>query len=199
MTGMHESRLKRAKDQRVQRAKARALAKLEAKLVPGADKPVFAYRCAKSGAPFAVAFGKFRGDETYTVLAITTETAETESALQVSPVTHFNTALFEWAGVVCPHCAASGAGVDCSACGETVCNGSKTTQADGTRHFRCQPRCQASGQVEPVKTTPGHNAVRPALPAPPRWPSLPGRTKTALTVRKTQLPAKKQTDENPRR
>lgn len=189
MTMPEQSRLERAKAKQAARAKARALAKLEAQLVPGADRPVLAYRCAKSGAPFAVAFGKFRGDAQYSVIAITTETSDTDAALATSPAAKFETAAMDWNALVCPHCGASGGGVACSSCGDTVCSASKYTRADGTRHFTCQPSCKASGPIQTAETTTGHNARRLALEGPKRK-ALPKPAQRRLSHHKTQLPAK---------
>jgi hypothetical protein len=153
-------------------------------------------RCAVTARAFTLQFERVSPAHRFQIARIEAGTeGGGERRLARSPfarapqIRSYDTAEFDWAGCVCPHCHASGL-INCNGCGETVCGGRVRTLPNGGRAFACHDDCGETGETEPATQINGALANRPgllgytapkALPRPPAQKALPGSKWLRLT------------------
>lgn len=157
-------------------------------------------RCAVTARPYTLCFERVSPAHRFQIARVEAGAEEAkneggEARLARSPFARapqrrsYDTAEFDWAGSVCPHCRASGI-VNCDSCGETVCGGRIRTLPSGGRAFACHDACGATGETEPATQINGVVMNRPgllghspakALPRPQEQKALPGSHGLRLT------------------
>ncbi len=154
-------------------------------------------RCAVTARPFTLQFERVSPAHRFQIARIEAGTeGGGERRLARSPFARapqrrsYDTAKFDWAGCICPHCRASGL-INCNGCGETICGGRVRPLPNGGRAFACHDDCGATGETEPAMQINGAVANRPgllglapalkALPRPPAQKAMPGNSRLRLT------------------